>query len=59
MFNEFNEINKELKELLPSNIINEISLNDNYVFLSNKERESENFEVKDFNYFLFYNYYYI
>jgi hypothetical protein len=59
MFNEFNEINKELKELLPSNIINEINLNDNYVFLSNKERESENFEVKDFNYFLFYNYYYI
>jgi len=59
MFNEFNEINKELKELLPSNIINEINLNDNYVFLFNKERESENFEVKDFNYFLFYNYYYI
>ncbi len=57
MFNEFNEINKELKELLPSNIINEISLNDNYVFLSNKERERENIEVKDFNYFLIYNYY--
>jgi len=49
MFNEFNEINKELKELLPSNIINEISLNDNYVILSNKERESEKIEVKDFN----------
>ena len=49
MFNEFNEINKEIKELLPSNIINEISLNDNYVILSNKERESEKIEVKDFN----------
>ena len=49
MFNEFNEINKELKELLPSNIINEISLNDNYVILSNKERESEKIEVIDFN----------
>jgi len=47
MFNEFNEINKELKELLPSNIINEINLNENDVISSNKERESENIEVKD------------
>jgi len=48
MFNEFKEINKELKELLPSNIINEINLNDNDVSSSNKERERENIEVKDF-----------
>ena len=47
MFNDFKEINKELKELLPSNIINEINLNENDVISSNKERESENIEVKD------------
>ena len=47
MFNDFIEINKELKELLPSNIINEINLNENDVISSNKERESENIEVKD------------
>ena len=46
MFNDFIEINKELKELLPSNIINEINLNENDVISSNKERESENIEVK-------------